>query len=300
MHPSSHHWYIAGLGAIGSLANATAIANNLTVTPIVRRNSQSYCQSFIDLNEHNIALTKPQTLADLSAIEYLLVPLKSYDVLPFLTDVKDKLTSKAQVVLCHNGMGTIEQARELLPDDCNLYFCTSSHGVYKQARQAVYAGAGESLWQLVKQGNDNLLTTEQVAALLPQAKQTHALALLLWQKLIINCAINPLTAIYQVKNGQLAQAQFACQIQQVVKEAVKVAALCQVEIAEDAMLDKVYQVINNTAANTSSMLQDINAGNATEIGFITGYLVNQAKQHKLQVPQNQELLTAIKRLEARP
>ena len=296
MTDTIHHWHIAGLGAIGSLCNATALMSATKVTPIVREGSHNYCTHFVDLSGNTLELTSPVTLTDVDTIERLVVPLKSYDVLPYLSQVKSKLTNTAQVVLCHNGMGTIEPALEILPSTVNLYFCTSSHGVYKQDRQAKYAGLGESSWQLIHKGNADELSNEEVNAILPRARRSTNLNLLLWQKLIINCAINPLTAIHKVKNGKLAAEQFQPLITAVVEEAVDVAKANDVEINVNNMLDKVNQVIHLTGANTSSMLQDVLNNRPTEIDFITGYLINQAQKLGFNLPKNQELYKAIKSL----
>lgn len=293
------NWHVAGLGSIGSLCVATSLKSSTPVTPIVRTGSTSYCTSFTDLSGHVTKLVEPITLESIpeGAINNLLVPVKSYDVIPFLSKVTSKLADKAQVVLCHNGMGTIEQALTLLPHSANLYFCTSSHGVFKQGRQATYAGSGESLWQLIRAGNNKLLSNEQVEAVLPNAKQSEDLPLLLWQKLIINCAINPLTAIHQVKNGELAQTKYQPLINSVVREAVEVAQANGIEIQFASMLDKVYQVIELTGANTSSMLQDVHNKRKTEIDFITGHLINSAPDH-VTVKHNQELYNKVVALES--
>ena len=293
---SVSHWHIAGLGAIGSLCNASALRNGLTVTPIVRNNSNSYCNYFVDLSGIESNLSTPVTLANLYTVENLLVPLKSYDVIPFIESVKDKLGKNAQIILCHNGMGTIEAVQKLLPSSANLYFCTSSHGVFKQDRIAKYAGAGESQWQIIYQGNDQVLNNEQMSALLPNAQQCNDLEKLLWQKLIINCAINPLTAIYKVKNGTLANLEFESKISNVVSEAVITAQACGVQLEYQSMLDKVYQVIDLTAANTSSMLQDIKSNKATEIDFITGYLLTEAERYNIPTPENKKLFATVKAL----
>lgn len=296
MADPEQHWHIAGIGAIGALSIAHGVSQKLKITPIVRPNSLSYCQSFVNLAGQEIPLPSPSFASDIKCIKNLLVPLKSYDVLPFLSSVQHLLDTNSQIVLCHNGMGTIEQALDILPSYTNLYFCTSSHGVYKKDRKAHYAGAGESTWKLIRAGNDKVLSNEQMNKVLPNAKVVEDLDALLWQKLIINCAINPLTALYQVKNGELANAEYQLEVTEIVKEAVQVANACNISIQYSAMLDKVKQVIQHTGANTSSMLQDVLNKRPTEIEFITGYLLEQAKQHGLTVTTNQCLYQKIKAL----
>lgn len=296
MASTQPHWHIAGLGAIGSLCAHTGQRSGLEITPIIRVNSKSYCQTFIDLSQTEHPLPVAKSINQIDKISNLLVPLKSYDVLPFLTNVIELLEHKAQVILCHNGMGTIEQALKILPKTVNLYFCTSSHGVFKKHRQACYAGTGDSRWKLIRKGNNSVFSNEQINRILPNANRADNLNLLLWQKLIINCAINPLTAIHKVKNGELASLPYQPLITAIVQEAVVVANACDIDVDVSAMLIKVNHVIKQTAANTSSMLQDVLNNKPTEIEFITGYLLQQAKQQGVTVPTNTRLYQKVRGL----
>ena len=296
MDKIAQHWHVAGLGAIGSLCTHTGQQSGLNITSLVRLDSQSYCQTFIDLSSQEHLLPAPKSINHIESISNLVVPLKSYDVVPFLLNVVERLDDNAQVILCHNGMGTIEQALDILPNTVNLYFCTSSHGVFKDQRKACYAGEGESSWKLIRKGNHAILSNEQVNAILPNAKLVDDLSVLLWQKLIINCAINPLTAVHRVKNGELAAPQYQPQVTAIVQEAVTVANACGIDINYPTMFDKVVQVIEQTGANTSSMLQDVLNNKPTEIEFITGYLLQQAKQHGIKAPTNEMLYHKVREL----
>ena len=51
----------------------------------------------------------------------------------------------------------------------------------------------------------------------------------------------------------------------------------------------VEQVIESTAENISSMLQDVRAFRHTEIDYITGYLLKRARSHGIAVPENARL-----------
>ncbi len=72
-------------------------------------------------------------------------------------------------------------------------------------------------------------------------------------------------------------------------ETVAVAKAEGLAISEEEALGLVLSVAEKTAANTSSMLQDVLRGKETEIEAINGYLVREAKKHRIAVPVNEAL-----------
>ena len=286
-------WHIEGLAAIGSLVAANLTTSGRQVT-FIKRSQASRAPVQLKTTENKvIALPDAKTLRQCAEINNLFVPLKAYDVLPFLTQCKDNLSHNASVILCHNGMGTIEQALSILPKSTNLYFCTTSHGAYKNGDTVVHAGIGHSFWKLIRQGNNERLSQSDFNALFDDCSESENLQNVLWQKLLINCAINPLTAIHNVKNGELAAAKYPEDIVQVVEEVCSV-ALCEgVQLDLKAMKTLVNEVISKTAKNTSSMLQDIQNNKTTEIDYINGYIVKLVQKPGLVVNKNNELYRPI-------
>lgn len=63
------------------------------------------------------------------------------------------------------------------------------------------------------------------------------------------------------------------------------------------LVDYIYGIIHSTASNYSSMLQDIRNKRRTEIDYITGYLIKQARAHGLSTPENDRLYHFIKQRE---
>ena len=63
-------------------------------------------------------------------------------------------------------------------------------------------------------------------------------------------------------------------------------------------IDYVMQVIDATAENISSMLQDIRALRHTEIDYINGFLLRRARAHGIAVPENTRLFEMVKRKES--
>lgn len=118
----------------------------------------------------------------------------------------------------------------------------------------------------------------------------------LWSKLAVNCVINPLTAIWNCPNGELRHHP-----QEIMQICEEVAAVIEREghhtSAED-LRDYVMQVIDATAENISSMLQDIRALRHTEIDYINGFLLRRARAHGIAVPENTRLFEMVKRKES--
>jgi 2-dehydropantoate 2-reductase len=86
-------------------------------------------------------------------------------------------------------------------------------------------------------------------------------------------------------------------VQAVVAEALAVAAAEGLAISEEEALALVLSVAEKTAANTSSMLQDVLRGRRMEIEAINGYIVRRAGEHGIEVPVNRALYAIVKKAE---
>jgi 2-dehydropantoate 2-reductase len=144
---------------------------------------------------------------------------------------------------------------------------------------------------------------EQVAGVFQQAGiETHLspdLDSLIWGKLVINVGINALTSILRVPNGKLGEMDAARALMDVaVEEAVQVARAKGIALPYDNPIQKVRDVCAATAANRSSMLQDVLRGSPTEIDVINGAIVREADKLSLQAPVNKMLTSFIKAIEA--
>lgn len=102
---------------------------------------------------------------------------------------------------------------------------------------------------------------------------------LVWQKLAVNAAINPLTAVLGVSNGALvADARLAAVLDAAAREVAAVAKATGIPLDEDEAAARARQVARDTAGNRSSMLQDIERGVPTEIDAICGAVVDAAAE----------------------
>ena len=114
-----------------------------------------------------------------------------------------------------------------------------------------------------------------------------------WEKLAVNAAINPVTALARVENGAVREEPLWPVARRAARETAAVARAVGVGLADDAAVEAVRTVAASTAANRSSMLQDVDAGRETEIGAITGAVVERAAQYGIEVPTNRLLLALV-------
>lgn len=116
----------------------------------------------------------------------------------------------------------------------------------------------------------------------------------LWEKLVINVGINPLTALLRVPNGALLKLPEAWEVAVAAAvEAQAVARASGFHLRGDPAA-RLRQVCANTAANHSSMLQDILAGRPTEIEALNAQVAARGRTLGLDTPVN-DLLTLLLR-----
>lgn len=118
-----------------------------------------------------------------------------------------------------------------------------------------------------------------------------------WLKLAVNCAINPLAALHGLPNGGLlADPALCAQLVDAAREVGDVAAARGVALGSDPAAFAL-EVARRTAANRSSMLQDIERGVPTEIEAINGAVVREGERLGVSTPVNARLLAAVRALE---
>ncbi|HJM87747.1 MAG TPA: ketopantoate reductase C-terminal domain-containing protein, partial [Candidatus Thalassarchaeaceae archaeon] len=121
---------------------------------------------------------------------------------------------------------------------------------------------------------------------------------MLWHKLLLNVAINPLAAICGVRNGELlAQPELHEQALSAMLEAAQVASAEGVDLSDFDCFTELNRVLEATAANRCSMLQDVMAGRVTEIDSLCGEVVRRGEEYGIATPLNQQLLTLVRGIE---
>jgi 2-dehydropantoate 2-reductase len=120
---------------------------------------------------------------------------------------------------------------------------------------------------------------------------------LLWGKLVINAAINPLTALLRVTNGELLDRPSARGLMaDLAEETAAVARAENIPLPFEDPTHAAEQVARKTAGNHSSMYQDIQRGTPTEIDAICGAVTEQGARHGVPTPVNRACWQLIRAL----
>lgn len=122
----------------------------------------------------------------------------------------------------------------------------------------------------------------------------------IYRKLIINAVINPLTAIWRIKNGELLLSEQRLDVmRQLYDEVIEVYEAAGIEVSSSWWED-ILAVCRATANNTSSMLADILQSKMTESQWINGSIIKMGQDHHISTPTNDcvyHLIEAMNRQE---
>jgi 2-dehydropantoate 2-reductase len=120
---------------------------------------------------------------------------------------------------------------------------------------------------------------------------------LLWSKLVVNAAINPLTALLRVPNGELLMRPSARTLMaSAALEVAEVASALGLHLIDPDPVAAAEAVARRTALNHSSMFQDAVRGAPTEIDAICGAVVSTGERCGVHTPVNRTLWLLVKAL----
>lgn len=282
---------IVGTGALGSLFAARLVQAGHHVTMLgtwkegleaIRRDGVQ----FLDATgtQHSFQVNAINNPLDCVGIKHALVLVKAWQTKRAAHQLKECLTDDGLAVTLQNGLGNRETLiRSLGPERVALGVTTTG---------ATLLGPG-----LVKAGGEGPISIERNPAVGPleaalrsanfDVRLVDDAQSLVWGKLVISAAINPLTALLRVPNGELLERPSAREVMRALaRETARVAYAEEIELPFDDPVAAAEEVARKTAANQSSMLQDVLRGATTEIDSICGAVVAYGEKHHLPTPAN--------------
>lgn len=198
-----------------------------------------------------------------------------------------------------NGLGNREVLADVLGGSRTALGAVTLGAALLQPGQVRLAGAGKVFLEKTQPDRSSELEAagalfEVAGFLVEWVSQPESL---LWGKLVISAAINPLTAILNAPNGELLTRPTARELmREAALETASVAAAAGIALPYSDPVKAVEQVAGSTSTNLSSMLQDVRRGAPTEIDAISGAIVAAAQPYQAPTPVNRALWQLVKAL----
>ncbi|WP_370225085.1 2-dehydropantoate 2-reductase [Cytobacillus sp.] len=292
---------IIGGGAIGLLF-AHYLNENHEVRVYIRRNSQLQKLRIngLTIERKGIRSNAPVKVCHFKAWkgeeDLTIIAVKQYSIPEVVKELLEMNTSQSgSFLFLQNGMGHLKWAEMLEAE--NLYVGSVEHGALKSEPDTVrHTGIGVTKVAALKGDVDLLSKISDSASSFFPFKFVGDYKEMLIEKLIVNCVINPLTAVLRVRNGELLANKYYHQL--FLKLFDEVSAILDIPDKAGA-LTHVKSVCEETGMNRSSMLKDIEEGRETEIDAILGYILEKAEKKKMSAPYSESLYCQIKGREKR-
>ncbi len=236
--------------------------------------------------------------ADAGVADLLFLCVKSFDTLAAVKYALPAIGPATLVLSLQNGVGNVEQIQEAVAPGHILRGSTALGSTLLGVGHVRHAGTGRTVISAVVASESALC--EQAAEVLRAMEMETVIAddwrSVVWDKLVVNAAINALTAVHGVENGALLRdPALRAAMRQSALEAAAVAKSSR-QKANDIVAE-VERVCDLTGSNISSMLQDVRAGRRTEVDAINGLVVREAERLGIDVPINRDLWQQVKAME---
>ena len=243
------------------------------------------------------AVTDP---AKIGAADLVIIFVKSTHTVAAAKVAAGLMDPGGMALTLQNGLGNADVIARSIPPS-RIIAGTTAHGATMLGAGHIrHAGVGSTTIGLWAPDADSkiepvntLFATAGIATEVVENVRT-----VIWNKLLVNVGINAITALTGIKNGQildLAPTRNLCRM--AVEEGMAVARAHQIDVREDAV-DHVLAVARATAANRSSMGQDVDHCRPTEIRTINGAVVREAEKVGLATPVNETLSILVETLQA--
>ncbi len=306
---------VFGLGAIGTVFAVSLKTAGNEVYGFVKNTQISFLknkslkirglfgekETFIDG-----LFTDPEEIKNLN-LDLIILAVKSFDTERAIFQIKKFIKSNTLLLLAQNGYGNYEIA-------------TKNLGKNRVILSRIIFGAKliESGFSEVTVFGDDVVIgqpenaiSEEILKIIAHTfnqagiptKISNKVYSDLWDKIIYNCALNPLGAILECSYGDLAsQKETRILIDKIIEEIFIVIHFHNIKLnwnnAEEYKKYFYQKLIPPTANHYPSMYYDLKSGKKTEIEALNGAIVKLAEEKNINVPFNKFITLIIKAKEA--
>jgi len=289
---------IVGGGALGTLLMSRLAGHGAEVHAVVRNPARI---AALSRDAPSVRIHAGAEGLRPAALVFLCI--KAYDTLAAAPVLRALDFPRTAICSLQNGWGNLEVLEASLPGTPLIAGATAL-GAWLDDGGRLHASL-EGTTRLAPWGSAPPTRVEEAAAVLRHAGlavETRGDAHdLLWRKLTLNAAVNPLTALAMRPNGALREEPSLGRIaERAALEAARVGVrLGHVPTDWDPVPD-LRTLIEETGANRSSMSQDLARGRRTEIDAIAGAIVRAGESTGEPTPILRALLALIRSAEPPP
>lgn len=279
-------WLVIGAGAIGLfwackleklghkvhlVYRSESPGNKITLESLTDEEGHQQ----ISVSKHKVKSVTPSELS--AQYDKVLLCTKSFDLKTAFTQVADFVTDNANIACLCNGIGAQEALQDVLLDTQTLWAGTTSEGVLKVEKNHIkHTGLGDTyfgLWRRESQKETKDFPLDNMTVI-----NIHQRMI---EKLAVNAVINPITAIFNIHNGDILNEELKPLIHATLSELGTIFthekfgyAQESQHLTADNLKNRVSTIAQLTRLNRSSMHEDIRLHRQTENDFISGFLLD--------------------------
>lgn len=289
--------FILGAGAIGSIYGAFLSEKNDVVLVGNKNHVKAIREKGLQIIgevSKNFKVRAETNISEIPTKALIILTTKAYDSERAVESIKGLLRDDTVILILQNGLGNEEIVKRVVGEKAKVY-----RGITGMAAELLEYGKvrfwnGETILEKSS-------TTREIAKIFNESGLRTILAedirKEVWRKLVLNCVINPLTAIFGVRNCEICKEELKWVRRGIIKECMEVGRAEKIEF-EPNFEEEIERKIRKYT-NFSSMYQDISKGKKTEIEFLNGKIVELGRSHGIETPVNETIFHLIKFLEVK-
>jgi len=297
---------IVGLGAIGSVIYRRLSLQDYKVVCLTSVKSSKFIRrkgirvklsSDDTLKLHNCEIYGK--LPDKLIFDRCIITTKSW-VNEFIPDELQKnLKSSASLLLLQDGIN-IEEPFLDKNSNWKVFRGLTSLAAYRINKNEVYEeNIGDTKISSIDNDDEDLL--EEWRNLLTEIGLSVSISdnifKDIWLKATVNCTIDPLSAITELRNGYILPDIFLGRIVNYLLQEILLVIPEEHSIKFEDAMHLIEKITKETPEHKSAILQDIEAGKRTEIEMFNGQILKFAEEKGTSVPVNTKIVEFVKQIE---